>query len=200
MMQLFFFLFLKMIESLKLIDRNILLAINAFHSSFLDVVMFYLSEIWIFTPLFIYLFYLIYKKIGIKKSSILILFCALLIVLCDQSASITKNSVKRFRPTHNIVIKDSLQIVKNYRGGTYGFFSGHATNTFGIAMFLFLLFSKQTKAVRYVFFIWAGLVAYSRMYLGVTGLGYLPFNIFKTLKCCANTLYFLKIRFCLPVK
>ena len=34
-------------------------------------------------------------------------------------------------------------------------------------MFLFLLFSKQTKSVRFVFFIWAGLVAYSRMYLGV---------------------------------
>ena len=34
-------------------------------------------------------------------------------------------------------------------------------------MFLFLLFSKQTKASRFVFFIWAGLVSYSRMYLGV---------------------------------
>lgn len=156
-----------MIESLKLIDRNILLAINSFHSSFLDVIMFYLSEIWIFTPLFIYLFYLIYKKIGLKKSSILILFFTLIIILCDQAASITKNSVKRYRPSHNIEIKESLLIVKNYRGGTYGFFSGHAANTFGVAMFLFLLFSKQTKAVRSVFFIWASLVAYSRMYLGV---------------------------------
>jgi undecaprenyl-diphosphatase len=137
------------------------------HSSFLNVVMFYLSEIWIFTPVFIYLFYLIYKNIGIKKSSILIVFFVLLISICDQSASITKNSVKRYRPTHNIEIKDSLQIVKNYRGGTYGFFSGHAANTFGVAMFLFLLFSKQTKASRFVFFIWAGLVAYSRMYMGV---------------------------------
>jgi undecaprenyl-diphosphatase len=156
-----------MFESLKLIDRNILVAINSMHSSFLNVVMFYLSEIWIFTPVFIYLFYLIYKNIGIKKSSILIVFFVLLISICDQSASITKNSVKRYRPTHNIEIKDSLQIVKNYRGGTYGFFSGHAANTFGVAMFLFLLFSKQTKASRFVFFIWAGLVAYSRMYMGV---------------------------------
>ena len=156
-----------MFESLKLIDRNILVAINSMHSSFLNVVMFYLSEIWIFTPVFIYLFYLIYKKIGIKKSSILIVFFVLLISICDQSASITKNSVKRYRPTHNIEIKDSLQIVKNYRGGTYGFFSGHAANTFGVAMFLFLLFSKQTKASRFVFFIWAGLVSYSRIYMGV---------------------------------
>lgn len=156
-----------MIDSLKLIDKTILLAINSFHSSFLDVVMFYLSEIWIFTPFFIYLIYLIYKKIGIKKTSILIVFVAILIALCDQTATVTKKSVKRFRPTHNIEIKDNLLIVKNYRGGTYGFFSGHAANTFGIAMFLFLLFSKQTKASRFVFFIWAGLVSYSRMYLGV---------------------------------
>jgi undecaprenyl-diphosphatase len=156
-----------MIDSLKLIDKTILLAINSFHSSFLDVVMFYLSEIWIFTPFFIYLIYLIYKKIGIKKTSILIVFVAILITLCDQTATVTKKSVKRFRPTHNIEIIDNLLIVKNYRGGTYGFFSGHAANTFGIAMFLFLLFSKQTKASRFVFFIWAGLVSYSRMYLGV---------------------------------
>lgn len=156
-----------MLDSLKLIDKTILLAINSFHSSFLDVVMFYLSEIWIFTPFFIYLIYLIYKKIGIKKTSILIVFVAILITLCDQTATVTKKSVKRFRPTHNIEIKDNLLIVKNYRGGTYGFFSGHAANTFGIAMFLFLLFSKQTKASRFVFFIWAGLVSYSRMYLGV---------------------------------
>lgn len=156
-----------MIDSLKLIDKTILLAINSFNSSFLDVVMFYLSEIWIFTPFFIYLIYLIYKKIGIKKTSILIVFVAILITLCDQTATVTKKSVKRFRPTHNIEIKDNLLIVKNYRGGTYGFFSGHAANTFGIAMFLFLLFSKQTKASRFVFFIWAGLVSYSRMYLGV---------------------------------
>ena len=156
-----------MIDSLKLIDKTILLAINSFHSSFLDVVMFYLSEIWIFTPFFIYLIYLIYKKIGIKKTSILIVFVAILITLCDQTATVTKKSVKRFRPTHNIEIKDNLLIVKNYRGGTYGFFSGHAANTFGISMFLFLLFSKQTKASRFVFFIWAGLVSYSRMYLGV---------------------------------
>jgi undecaprenyl-diphosphatase len=156
-----------MIDSLKLIDKTILLAINSFHSSFLDVVMFYLSEIWIFTPFFIYLIYLIYKKIGIKKTSILIVFVAILITLCDQTATVTKKSVKRFRPTHNIEIKDNLLIVKNYRGGTYGFFSGHAANTFGIAMFLFLLFNKQTKASRFVFFIWAALVSYSRMYLGV---------------------------------
>lgn len=156
-----------MLDSLKLIDKTILLAINSFHSSFLDVLMFYLSEIWIFTPFFIYLIYLIYKKIGIKKTSILIVFVAILITLCDQTATVTKKSVKRFRPTHNIEIKDNLLIVKNYRGGTYGFFSGHAANTFGIAMFLFLLFSKQTKASRFVFFIWAGLVSYSRMYLGV---------------------------------
>ncbi len=156
-----------MIDSLKLIDKTILLAINSFHSSFLDVVMFYLSEIWIFTPLFLYLIYLIYKKMGVKKTAILIVFVALLISLCDQTATITKKSVKRFRPTHNVEIKDNLLIVKNYRGGTYGFFSGHAANTFGIAMFLFLLFSKQTKASRFVFFIWAGLVSYSRMYLGV---------------------------------
>ena len=93
-----------MIESLKLIDKNILVAINSFHSSFLDVIMFYVSEIWIFIPFFLFLIHMIYKNVGAKKTAILFLFFALLITLCDQSSNITKHSVKRYRPTHNTEI------------------------------------------------------------------------------------------------
>jgi undecaprenyl-diphosphatase len=49
----------------------------------------------------------------------------------------------------------------------YGFFSGHSTNTFGVAMLLFLIFSKESIVFRAAFFAWAGITAYSRIYLGV---------------------------------
>jgi undecaprenyl-diphosphatase len=156
-----------MIEAIHVIDKFILLQINSFHSAFLDVMMFYFSETWIFVPFIFYLFYYVYKKIGLKKTAVLVIFFSVLITICDQSANLTKHKVKRFRPTHNLEIKDNLHLVKNYRGGKYGFFSSHAANSFGIAMFFFLLFSKQTKAFRFVFFILAFLVSYSRMYMGV---------------------------------
>lgn len=156
-----------MIESLELIDKNILVSINSFHNSFFDTVMFYVSGNFVFLPFFLYIIYLIYAKVGIKKTSILILSLALLITLCDQTSNITKKTVKRYRPSHNIEIEDSLNIVNNYKGGQYGFFSSHATNTFGVATFMFLLFSSQTLAFRLLFFLWAILISYSRMYLGV---------------------------------
>ena len=56
-------------------------------------------------------------------------------------------------------------MVNGYRGGNYGFFSAHASNTFSIAIFFSLLVRSRALTI--------GLVAYSltncwtRVYLGV---------------------------------
>ncbi|MFO0322226.1 MAG: hypothetical protein ACK504_07350 [Bacteroidota bacterium] len=68
-----------MIEAIHVIDKFILLQINSFHSAFLDVMMFYFSETWIFVPFIFYLFYYVYKKIGLKKTAVLVIFFSLLI-------------------------------------------------------------------------------------------------------------------------
>ena len=49
--------------------------------------------------------------------------------------------------------------------GMYGFVSGHAANAFGVASFTAPLLSK--KWYTWSIFIWAALVSYSRIYLGV---------------------------------
>ncbi len=156
-----------MFELLKGYDRNLLLGINSHHNEWMDVVMFYISEIWICLPLFIYWVSLFIKKYEIKKVMILLFFLVALITLTDQTSNRVKHSVKRYRPTHNLEIKDQIHTVNDYQGGQYGFFSGHAANTFGIAMLLFLLFKEHSILIRSSFFVWAGITAYSRLYLGV---------------------------------
>ncbi len=156
-----------MFELLKGYDRNLLLGINSHHNEWIDVVMFYISEIWICLPLFIYWVSLFIKKYEIKKVMILLFFLVALITLTDQTSNRVKHSVKRYRPTHNLEIKDQIHTVNDYQGGQYGFFSGHAANTFGIAMLLFLLFKEHSILIRSSFFVWAGITAYSRLYLGV---------------------------------
>ncbi len=156
-----------MFELLKGYDRNLLLGINSHHNEWIDVVMFYISEIWICLPLFIYWVSLFIKKYEIKKVIILLFFLVALITLTDQTSNRVKHSVKRYRPTHNLEIKDQIHTVNDYQGGQYGFFSGHAANTFGIAMLLFLLFKEHSILIRSSFFVWAGITAYSRLYLGV---------------------------------
>ena len=156
-----------MLESLKLLDRQLLLAINGFHTPLFDTAMFYVSQIWIFAPVFVFWLYMVFKRYGAKKLVILLGFLVLLVTLTDQTSNLTKHAIKRYRPTHNLEIQAKVHIVNDYKGGTYGFFSGHSTNSFGVAMLLFLIFSKESLLFRSAFFAWASITAYSRMYLGV---------------------------------
>jgi len=155
------------IETLKQIDRDIFLWFNGKHVDLLDPVMYYISAIFPFTPLFIWWFYEAYKLMNARRLFIMIVMMGLVIVLCDQSSNRVKHAVKRYRPTHNTEIGMKVHTVKEYRGGQYGFFSGHAANTFGIATFLFLIFRARGWRFRIQFFAWAILVSYSRLYLGV---------------------------------
>jgi len=58
-----------------------------------------------------------------------------------------------------------MRIVKC--GGQYGFYSAHASNTFFLASYLSFLLKDKLKWFPYAIFVWAAVVAYSRIYLGV---------------------------------
>jgi undecaprenyl-diphosphatase len=51
-------------------------------------------------------------------------------------------------------------------GGQFGFASGHAANSFGIAMFTWLTFRSYWKGT-WLMFLWAAFVAFSRIMVGV---------------------------------
>lgn len=159
-------------EFLKHIDKELFLFLNGLHSSFLDPAMPFLTEFWLWIPLFLWWFYLLFKKFR-NKVLIIILFVAGLILFSDQGANLIKKSVKRYRPTYNTEIKDKVHVVNDYRGGQYGFISSHAANVFALAFFLFFLLKPTTKTVSLSLFLWAAFVSYTRIYLGV----HYPFDI-----------------------
>ena len=156
-----------MIHSFEWLDRIILLRINSFHTLLLDSVMWGLSESW-----HTYLFVLVvafsfYKKFNLKKAVELVLGVAIVIACTDMSSNLVKHAVKRYRPTHNLEIKDQINIVNDYKGGQYGFISSHASNGFGITTFLFFCIHWLNKKVKLLLFIYPIMIGYSRMYLGV---------------------------------
>ncbi|HXB41935.1 MAG TPA: phosphatase PAP2 family protein [Bacteroidia bacterium] len=153
-------------EFLKHIDRELFLFLNGFHCSFCDAIMPYLTELWVWIPLFLWWLYLLCKKYGKKVLSIAILIAAL-IFTSDQGANLIKKSVKRYRPSHNIEIKDKVHIVDEKRGGEYGFISNHSSNVFALAFFLFFLLKPAKKIVYISLFTWAIFIGYTRIYLGV---------------------------------
>lgn len=156
-----------MFEYLEQIDRSILLTINGACHPALDEFFWFVSAEWMFLPVALFLLWYIYKQRSIKYLNLTLLSIALIILFCDQSSTLVKKSVKRYRPTHNLEICDQLHIVHDYRGGQYGFFSGHSSNTTGVAVFLFLLLGQLKAKHRWLIFLWPAVTEYSRMYLGV---------------------------------
>ena len=69
------------------------------------------------------------------------------------------------QPAAENPIVDLAHIVNGYRGGSYGFPSCHAANSFGLAMYVVFLFRKRWLSVFII--TWAVLNCYTRIYLGV---------------------------------
>ena len=73
----------------------------------------------------------------------------------------------RLRPCHNLEIANLVHIVNDHCGGQYGFVSSHATNTFALAVFVGLLVKQKVSWLSPALIVWAAIVSYSRIYLGV---------------------------------
>jgi undecaprenyl-diphosphatase len=88
-------------------------------------------------------------------------------VFADQITTTgMKPFFKRLRPSRDPALKELVHTVNGYKGGKYGFASSHAANTMGIAFFFWLLFANRYRWI-WILFIWATVVSYSRIYLGV---------------------------------
>lgn len=147
-------------------EEKLFSLINGSHTYFLDSVMWSFSSIKIWLPIgMLIILGIVYKK-SWKQWIPVLLAITLLFVLCDQfSSHLIKLLVARPRPTHYPGIMEHVRTLFGYTGGKYGFISGHATNSFGFAIFSSLLF--KNKFYTSVVFLWAFIVAYSRIYLGV---------------------------------
>lgn len=154
-----------MLDFLDNIDKQWLLALNNDYAAFWDGLMYGFSEKLTWVPLYLSLIFVIFKKWK-HNGWWIILGLVLCIVIADQVASgILKDTVKRLRPSRDPELENMVELVKNYRGGLYGFVSSHTANSFGLALLTALIF--RNKIFTYGIFIWAAVNAYSRIYLGV---------------------------------
>lgn len=147
-------------------ERDLFLTLNGSDSIFWDNAMWTFTSIVAWVPILLLILYIAFKN-KMLKEGVLVLGSIVLVIFLSLflSASFFKPLFQRFRPTHHPDFKDIVNIVNNFRGEQFGFISGHAINSFGIAMFVSLLF--KNKFVTSSIFFWALLNSYSRIYLGV---------------------------------
>jgi undecaprenyl-diphosphatase len=153
-----------LIEEIKSIDTQLFLLMNGMHSPFFDKIMYWASLRSVWIPFYIFLLYLVYKA-G-KKIIPVVFVAALMLILTDKgSVLIFKNTFLRYRPCHNLEIMDIVHVLPKC-GGTYGFVSSHASNTFALALFLSFLIGRNYRFLIPGLFVWAAFVSYSRIYCG----------------------------------
>ena len=155
-----------MIELIEKIDKEVFLFINGWNGEMADNIMYFVSEKWVWIPLYAFITFLIFKKYG-WKTFYIILPILLVIIGTDQLSVLIKNEVGRYRPCHNLDLMAIVHKVNNHCGGTFGFVSSHSANAFGLFAYLGLILKTGFKNLKIILFFWACLLAYSRVYLGV---------------------------------
>jgi len=159
------------------LDQQVTLAINSWHSPISDPVWQFFSDKLIWIPMYVAIVALLIWKLGWKKGLIVIAAAGLTFGFCDQFSNIVKHAVERIRPLKDTyMLSQGLHVLEN--GGGYSFFSAHAANAFGLACSTFVglkttLRTKPTwlKVYGWWMFIWALMVAISRIFVGKHYLG-----------------------------
>ena len=151
-------------------DQQLFVFLNSLGSPTFDGFWLFATKQTHWTPFFLLLLVVIYKKMGWKQTLFLLLFIASLITFTDQFTNLVKNNVQRLRPCNTPNLVGLIRVVK--ASDTFSFFSGHAANSMAVASFLYFSFRTQILWFKWLF-LWPLVFAYSRIYLGL----HLPLDI-----------------------
>lgn len=157
-----------MFSALEQLDWKVSLAINHWRSDGADIFMAFITQTWPWIPLYAVLIGLIvycYRKENAWWLPVLGVVA--LVGLADwTSVHFFKDVICRFRPSHTPEL-EGLLYLPDGKGGLYGFISSHAANCFAIAAYVTFVLKGRFRFFRSgIMYLWAVLIAYSRVYLG----------------------------------
>ena len=154
-------------ETILTYDKELFLFLNNLGNPSWDAFWMFITNKWASIPLYIFLLLLSIKTFGVKKTLWMLLVVGVMVAATDQLTNAFKYGFQRLRPCHDEGVFSMMRLVKSSCGGKYGYFSAHAANAFGVATFFSLYFIKNYKRISFFLLLWAILVAYSRIYIGV---------------------------------
>ena len=163
-----------MMQELLQFDTELFLKIHrGLSNSFFDWIMPLLRNRFFWSPL--YLFIVIFCIKQYKKAGLYIIGGVLLTFALGDliSSRIIKPNVSRVRPCNEVSLTGQI-IPRVPCGSGKSFPSSHATNHFGIAVFLIGVFYRKWKAILPVGIIWAASISFAQVYVGV----HYPIDVF----------------------
>ena len=142
-------------------------------NSFFDFLFPFLREAYFWMPLYLFIF--LFVGFNFKKNWwwwIVLFLCT--VALTDLSGTqLFKHNFQRTRPCNDPGFIHEVRLVIKHCGSGYSFISNHAANHFGMATFIFLTMRFYLRRWTWLFFIWAGLIAYAQVYVGI----HYPFDV-----------------------
>ena len=154
-------------EELIALDQQLFLFLNQMGSKPFDSFWILMTHKATNISLYLFLAILYFKHTNLKSFLVLLLSVAFLILVTDQVTNLFKDGFQRLRPCHDPTLSKMVRLVKSSCGGLYGYFSGHASNSFALAIFFSFIFGAKYRKLPFLLLIVAFLVAYSRIYIGV---------------------------------
>ena len=168
-------------------DKEFLIFLNTLGSEQWDSFWLLITNQFNWTPLFLFVIFLVIRSFGWKKGGFVILALIVLVTFSDQFVNLIKNSTARLRPNNDPEILHLLRTLKSPQ--SFSFISGHATTSTFFSVFVIFLLREKYKYI-YFILLFPLIFAYSRLYLGV----HFPIDIFLGILTgilLANLYYFL---------
>jgi len=149
------------------LDQELFLLINrGLAHPLLDALLPATRNMWLWAPL--YLFFIAWLSINFGKKGWIVVGLVLLTFACTDmiSSSFIKPLVDRLRPCNDPDLAEYVRLLVKCGGGK-SFTSSHATNHFGVAMFLGLVLKPFFKPALFLLLLWAGTISLAQVYVGV---------------------------------
>jgi membrane-associated phospholipid phosphatase len=155
-------------DEIKNLDYKIFSKVNGeWHNSFFDTVLPFLRQSYLWIPF--YFFLAIFAPLNFKKHGwYWSAFFLLTAIISDYiSSTIVKGTILRLRPCQDPAVMEHVRLLVSFCPGNSSFTSSHAVNHFAAAMFIFTTFKKATTKWWALLFVWAFVISYTQIYVGV---------------------------------
>lgn len=155
-------------DTVKQFDYDLFSKINgSWHNSFFDTFFLLIREAALWIPFYIFL--LLFITINFKRKGWWWAASLGLTVIISNyiSSNLIKDHVLRLRPCHDPALFNKMRVLANYCPSSSSFTSSHATNHFAISIFIFLTFKNISGKWTVLIFLWAALISYAQVYVGV---------------------------------
>ncbi len=148
-------------------DTQFSLSVNGMHNPFWDVFMLMFSSKQVWYVFYLGLIWFLFRNYSWRFALGCLLAILVLITFCDQvSSTWLRPLVHRMRPCDpDNPIFGMVHLVNGYCPVSYSCPSAHASNTWGLTIFLSLIFRRRLLSVALAS--WAFVTCWSRLYLGV---------------------------------